>query len=59
VTQNDELDRELLTHFGLFGPPTLAFFSTDGSEMTEVRIQGEVNSDDFVAHLIGVSSFKP
>jgi len=56
VTQNDELDRELLTYLGFFGPPTLAFFSTDGVEMKEVRIQGEVDSDDFSTHLKGVLS---
>ena len=55
VTANDELDRELLTHFGLFGPPTLAFFGEDGVEITEVRIQGEIDADAFSKHLSGVS----
>ena len=59
VTQNDELDRELLTNLGFFGPPTLAFFSTDGSEIEEVRIQGEVDSDDFSIHLMGVLGLIP
>ncbi len=54
VTQNDEFDRELLTHFGLFGPPTLAFFLSDVGEIAEVRIQGEVDSEDFSEHLKGV-----
>ena len=51
VTQNDEEDRALLNHFGLFGPPTLAFFSADGAEIEEVRIQGEIESEPFVKHL--------
>ncbi len=55
VTANDELDRELLSHFGLFGPPTLAFFGRDGSEITEVRIQGEIDADAFSKHLSGIS----
>ena len=55
VTANDELDRELLSHFGLFGPPTLAFFTRDGSEITEVRIQGEIDADAFSKHLSGIS----
>ena len=55
VTANDELDRELLSHFGLFGPPTLAFFDRDGSEITEVRIQGEIDADAFSKHLSGIS----
>ena len=57
VTQNDDVDRELLAYFGLFGPPTLAFFSTDGGEMAEVRIQGEVGSDAFADHLQSVSEY--
>ena len=51
VTQNDEEDRALLNHFGLFGPPTLAFFSANGAEIEEVRIQGEIESEPFVKHL--------
>ena len=59
VTQNDELDRELLTKLGFFGPPTLAFFTRDDVEIEEVRIQGEVNSDDFSRHLVGVLGLNP
>ena len=28
VTANDDDDRALLKHFGIFGPPTIAFFGT-------------------------------
>jgi len=51
VTANDEVDRALLNHYGLFGPPSLVFFAVDGGEMKEVRIQGEVNADTLAAHL--------
>ncbi len=51
VTDNDEIDRELLGHYGLFGPPSLVFFSVDGRELSEVRIQGEVDADTLAAHL--------
>jgi thiol:disulfide interchange protein DsbD len=51
VTENDDIDRELLNHYGLFGPPSLVFFAEDGSELEEVRIQGEVNADTLAAHL--------
>ena len=30
VTANDDADRELLKHFGIFGPPTIAFYGADG-----------------------------
>lgn len=54
VTDNDELDRELLNYYGLFGPPSLVFFSVDGRELTEVRIQGEVNAKTLSRHLSAV-----
>ena len=54
VTANDEIDRELLTHYGLFGPPSLVFFEGKGSEIKEVRIQGEIDADRLAAHLAGV-----
>jgi len=54
VTDNDEIDRALLNNYGLFGPPSLVFFSEDGSEMTDVRIQGEVNAPTLARHLNAV-----
>src|SRR5215470_16219922 len=32
VTQNNADDQALLQRFGIFGPPTIAFYGTDGSE---------------------------
>ncbi len=54
VTANDPIDQELLNHYGLFGPPSLVFFGEDGSEMQEVRIQGEVNAETLAGHLSAV-----
>lgn len=51
VTDNDAIDRELLNHYGLFGPPSLVFFEGEGGELTDVRIQGEVNAKTLAAHL--------
>jgi thiol:disulfide interchange protein DsbD len=51
VTENDETDRALLSYYGLFGPPSLVFFAADGSELSEVRIQGEVGADALSTHL--------
>jgi thiol:disulfide interchange protein DsbD len=56
VTRNDELDQALLESLGLFGPPSLVFFGPDGREITELRIQGEMNREDFVAHLDRVAA---
>ena len=56
VTANDAVDKALLNHYGLFGPPSLVFFGEDGGELKEVRIQGEVNADTLAAHLGSVLS---
>jgi thiol:disulfide interchange protein DsbD len=53
VTRTDATTRELLDHFGLFGPPSLLFFSGE-EEIREARIQGEVRADDLASHLRGV-----
>ena len=45
VTANDAIDQALLKKFGLFGPPSLVFFSEDGRELSEFRVQGEVDAD--------------
>jgi thiol:disulfide interchange protein DsbD len=54
VTRNDGLDRELLNHYGLFGPPSLVFFRQDASEIEELRLQGEVSEQQLVPHLQAV-----
>ncbi|NCF44644.1 MAG: protein-disulfide reductase DsbD [Proteobacteria bacterium] len=45
VTANDAIDQALLKKFGLFGPPSLVFFHEDGRELSEFRVQGEVDAD--------------
>jgi thioredoxin:protein disulfide reductase len=51
ITRNDAEDRALLQEFGLFGPPTFLFFSPTGEELTDFRLQGEVDRHRFAAHL--------
>jgi thioredoxin:protein disulfide reductase len=51
VTANDAEDRALLQAYGLFGPPSFLFFTSDGEEFKEFRIQGEVDRHRFSAHL--------
>ncbi|MBB3332221.1 thiol:disulfide interchange protein DsbD [Halomonas campaniensis] len=53
VTATNDISRELLDHFGLFGPPSLLFF--DGQqELRDARIQGEVRAAGLASHLDGV-----
>ena len=44
VTDNNAEHQALLEQFGLFGPPSMVFFAEDGSELTEVRVQGEIGA---------------
>ncbi len=50
VTETDDDTRELLQAYGLFGPPSLLFFA-QGEEISQARIQGEVDAQQFSAHL--------
>jgi thiol:disulfide interchange protein DsbD len=54
VTANAKEHQLLLKHFGLFGPPSLLFFSEKGSELTAYRIQGEISAYDFNIHLLAI-----
>ncbi len=47
VTANDEQDRELLQHFGIFGPPTIAFYSAEGVEQRNLRVVGFKDAEKF------------
>lgn len=51
VTENNADDKALMGAYGLFGPPSLVFFSEDGAELSEVRIQGEVGAAALATHL--------
>lgn len=53
VTDSGSATRELLDHFGLFGPPSLLFFHGE-EELREARIQGEVRAPGLASHLEGV-----
>lgn len=49
VTANDEIDKALLTKFGLIGPPSIMFFGTDGKEKRSYRLVGFLTADKFRA----------
>lgn len=53
VTDSGSATRELLDHFGLFGPPSLLFFHGE-EELREARIQGEMRAPGLATHLEGV-----
>jgi thiol:disulfide interchange protein DsbD len=49
VTQNDADDQALLRRFGIFGPPTIAFYGADGRERATYRVVGYMKADAFAA----------
>ena len=49
VTANDYDDQALLKHFGIFGPPTIAFYGTDGEEKRNFRVVGFMKAAEFAA----------
>ena len=51
VTDNDEQDRALLQHLGLFGPPAILFYTPTGQEIREYRIVGFMGASRFIAHV--------
>lgn len=51
VTANDDADQALLQHFEIFGPPTIAFFGSDGLERKNYRVVGYMPAADFASHI--------
>lgn len=50
VTANNADDQALLRHFGIFGPPTIAFFDRSGQEIAGYRLVGFVAAAPFAEH---------
>lgn len=48
VTQNTADDQALLKHFGLFGPPGIIFFNTEGREIRGIRVIGYQPAETFL-----------
>ena len=51
VTANDDEDQALLKRFGVFGPPTIIFFGTDGVQRHGYEVVGYMKAKDFAHHV--------
>lgn len=51
VTDNNSQQQQMLTQYGLFGPPSLVFYDRDGELLPELTLQGEVSLAAFLEHL--------
>jgi thiol:disulfide interchange protein DsbD len=49
VTKNDDDDKALYVHFGIVGPPTIAFYGADGKERRNFRVVGFMKAAEFAA----------
>ena len=47
VTANNAADQALLKRFGIFGPPTIAFYGQDGHERSNFRVVGYMKAPQF------------
>lgn len=51
VTANNSEDQALLKRFGIYGPPTIAFYDTEGRELRQFRVVGYMKAAQFAAVL--------
>lgn len=51
VTANDAEDQALLQHFGVFGPPTIIFFDSNGLQRNGFEVVGYMKAAQFSEHV--------
>jgi thiol:disulfide interchange protein DsbD len=56
VTENNKDDQALLQRFRSFGPPTIAFFDTSGTERENYKLVGFVPPEEFREHVTALAS---
>lgn len=59
VTADDADDRALLKRFGIFGPPTIAFYGRDGRERARHRVVGYMDGAQFAAAVHAAIGTRP
>lgn len=55
MTDNTPEQQAMLDELGLFGPPAILFYGADGKESVDARVLGEMDRDQFLNHLDGIS----
>jgi thioredoxin:protein disulfide reductase len=59
VTADDADDKALLKRFGIFGPPTIAFYGRDGRERARHRVVGYMSGVEFAAAVRAAIGSRP
>jgi thiol:disulfide interchange protein DsbD len=49
VTRNDANALGLYQHFGIYGPPTIAFYDASGQERRNFRVVGYMKAPEFAS----------
>lgn len=55
LSENNQQHKILLKHFGLFGPPTLLFFDSQGKEHSQYRLVGMIKPAELIQHIATLS----
>ncbi|QUM80292.1 protein-disulfide reductase DsbD [Moritella sp. 5] len=59
ITDNTKPQSEWMAKAKLFGPPSMLFFDGDGNEIEQLRVVGEMDKQQFLAHLKLVAEAVP
>ena len=59
VTSNDAADQALLKYFGIYGPPTIAFYDRHGREQRRQRVVGYLDTAAFLRRLRAAFAARP
>ncbi len=51
MTDNTPAQQAFLEELGLFGPPAILFYDSNGREQSGARVLGEMDRDQFLSHL--------
>ena len=54
MTDNTPAQQALLDELGLFGPPAILFYQASGAELSNARVLGEMDRDQFLEHVANV-----
>ena len=51
MTDNTPEQQAMLDELGLFGPPAILFYGSNGQELAQRRVLGEMDREEFLGHL--------
>lgn len=55
MTDNTPAQQAMLDELGLFGPPAILFYNSNGEEIRQQRVLGEMDRNQFMGHVEGIT----